>query len=73
MYIGKALYQMIQAKDCTISNFARIIGMTRGQLYKILHDEHSPTLATVERLCDALDLSISEFIALIEELNQEFI
>lgn len=71
MYIGKALYQLIQAKDYTISNFARIIGMTRGQLYKILHDEHSPTLATVERLGDALDLSISEFIALIEELNQE--
>lgn len=71
MYIGQALHQVLQAKNYTITKFAQTTGMTRSQLYKILHDEHSPTLVTLERLGKALDLSVAEFITIVEDLNRE--
>ena len=71
MYIGQALQQILRAKNYTISTFARITGMSRSQLYKILNDEHSPTLASVERLCKALDLTVSELITMVEDFNRE--
>jgi transcriptional regulator with XRE-family HTH domain len=72
VYIGQSLHRVLQANNYTVSHFAEVLGMTRSQLYKILQDEHSPTLTTLERIGSALDLSVGEFMSLIEELNREF-
>lgn len=71
MEIGQALLRLLQARNCPISHFAREVGMTRAQLYRILHDRHSPTLFTLERIGRALDLSVSEFLGMVEMVNQE--
>ncbi|WP_422477822.1 helix-turn-helix domain-containing protein [Pleomorphochaeta sp. DL1XJH-081] len=71
MYIGQVLHKVLRAKNYTISTFARIAGMSRSQLYKILKDEHSPTLVTVERLCKALDLPMADLITMVEDINHE--
>jgi len=69
MHIEQALLNVLRSRNCPIAQYARDTGMTRSQLYKILKGEHSPTLTTLKRLSDALGMSVSEFIALIELEN----
>ena len=71
MEIGQALLRLLQTRNCPVSHFAREVGMPRSQLYRIIQDRHSPTLFTLERIGRALDLSVSEFLGLVEMENQE--
>ena len=66
MHIEQALHQFLKTKNYPIAQFARDIGIARSHLYKILHGTHSPTLHTVERMSTALDMTLSEFITMIE-------
>ncbi|HCG63918.1 MAG: helix-turn-helix domain-containing protein [Sphaerochaetaceae bacterium] len=66
MQIEQALHQYLKANNYPIAQFARDIGIARSHLYKILHGTHSPTLHTVERMSTALDMTLAEFIAMIE-------
>jgi DNA-binding phage protein len=66
MLIGQVLLTILQSRHYPISQFAHDVGMARSQLYKIIKDEHSPTLFTLERLVTALDMSMSEFFGIAE-------
>lgn len=66
MQIEQALHQYLKANNYPIAQFARDIGIARSHLYKILRGTHSPTLYTVERMSMALDMTLTEFIAMIE-------
>lgn len=69
MDIGEALHRILQIYDYPIAHFAEEVGMPRSQIYKILKDEHSPTLSTIERLSKAFDMSVCEFLFMIETTN----
>jgi len=66
MEIGQTLLQILAMRNCPVCRFARDAGMSRSQLYKILQDSHSPNLLTLERIGRALDMSVSDFISLVE-------
>jgi DNA-binding phage protein len=66
MRIEHALHQVLKRRNYPIARFARDIGITRSHVYRILRGHHSPTLQTVKRMCDALDMSLSEFIGMVE-------
>ena len=69
MDIGEALHRILQFYNYPISHFAQEVGMPRSQIYKILKDEHSPTLSTIERLSQAFGMSVCEFLLMIETTN----
>ena len=71
MDIGQTLLQILTVRNCSVYRFAHDAGMSRSQLYKILQDNHSPTLLTLERIGRALDMSVSEFISLVEMADEE--
>lgn len=66
MHIEHALQQVLKARNYPIARFARDIGIARSHLYRILRGSHSPTLHTVKRMSSALDMSVSEFLSLLE-------
>jgi DNA-binding phage protein len=71
MDIGEALYRILQLYDCPVTQFAQQVGMPRSQIYKILRDDHSPTLSTVERLGKAFNMSAPEFLYMIETITDK--
>ncbi len=50
--------------------FACATGMSRAQIYKLLQDKHSPNLNTIERMGRALDLSVAEFMTVLETIER---
>lgn len=66
---GYLLQEKRKAKGFTQLMLAQKIGMSPVQLCKIERNNTSPTLETVERISDALDISISDLLSRSE--NQE--
>lgn len=54
------LKAMIEAKHTTVYNFVKVTGIPQSYLYKILRGEGNPTIATVEKIAEALDIEAEE-------------
>jgi len=70
MCFNLVLHQLLQKKNYPIARFARDVGITRSHLYRLLNGVNSPTLETVKLIVDTLDISLTEFISLIEKCEQ---
>ena len=66
MDIHLAIQQVIIEKRFTISDISKESGLTRSYIYKILSGQHSPTIYTLCRFADALEISLSELIMVAE-------
>lgn len=61
--IGRRLRQAREAQRLTLAELATSCGLTKGFLSKIERDQATPSVASLLRMCDALELSIGELFA----------
>ena len=66
MNIHLAIQQIILEKHFTISDISKESGLTRSYIYKVLSGRHSPTIYTLGRFADALEIPLSELIMVAE-------
>lgn len=78
MTIGEAVRRRIlalcQERNITVNKLANISGVTQSTLNNIVSGRnHSMTVATVQKLCDGLGMTITAFFQsdLFRELEQE--
>lgn len=78
MNIGTAVKERIlelcSERDITVNKLATISGVTQSTLNNIISGRNnSTTVSTVKKLCDGLDISISEFFSspIFDNLEQE--
>jgi len=70
MMVGEAIQHLLRSRNLTVAMFACATGMSRAQIYKLLQDKHSPNLNTIERMGRALDLSVAEFMTVLETIER---
>lgn len=62
MTLAERLRRVLDARGCTPSEAARLAGMPRQQVHKLVSGEnHDPKLSTVERIVEAIGSSMGEF------------
>ena len=78
MNIGKAtklrILELCKENEITVNKLATVSGVTQSTLNNIVGGRNnSTTISTIKKLCDGLDISISDFFQseLFEELEQE--
>ena len=78
MSIGEAVRERIlelcQERKITVNKLSTICGLTQSTLNNIMHRRGSkPTVATVKKICDGLEISMSQFFTspIFEQLEQE--
>ncbi len=78
MNIGTAVKERIlelcSERDITVNKLATISGVTQSTLNNIISGRNnSTTVSTIKKLCDGLDISISEFFSspIFDNLEQE--
>lgn len=78
MNIGTAVKERIlelcAERDITVNKLATISGVTQSTINNIISGRNnSTTVSTIKKLCDGLDISISEFFssAIFDNLEQE--
>lgn len=66
--IRNLIRRQMEVKGHTISSLSREIGMDKGTISRLLSESNdfNPTLNTLLKLNDALDISQSEFMAIIK-------
>jgi transcriptional regulator with XRE-family HTH domain len=67
---GLAVRQLRERRKLSQESLAHSSGLHRNHLGQLERGEMSPTLATIETLAQALDLSASELIAHAEQLTR---
>jgi len=78
MSIGDAvairIEELCSAKGITINKLATISGITQSTLDHVVNGEHrNPTVSTIKKICDGLEIRISDFFDtdLFHNLEQE--
>lgn len=78
MNIGTAVKERIlelcSERGITVNKLANISGVTQSTLNNIISGRNnSTTISTIKKLCDGLDISISEFFSspIFDSLEQE--
>ncbi len=78
MIIGEAvklrILELCKERNITVNKLATISGVTQSTISNItLGRNNSTTISTIKKLCDGLEIQISEFFAsaLFENLEQE--
>lgn len=78
MNIGTAVKERIlelcAERDITVNKLATISGVTQSTINNIISGRNnSTTVSTIKKLCDGLDISISEFFSspIFDNLEQE--
>ena len=61
MDIGSRIRDLRKSHDITIVALARKIGLTREYLSNLEHNVNTPSLSTLQKICDALEVSMAEF------------
>ena len=80
MTIGEAcrirIQELCNEKGITLNKLAIISGITQSTLNNIVSGRNkSTTLSTVKKICDGIDISISDFFKskIFDELEQEIV
>ncbi len=80
MTIGEAcrirIQELCNEKGITLNKLAIISGITQSTLNNIISGRNkSTTVSTVKKICDGIDISISDFFAskIFNELEQEIV
>lgn len=60
-YVSR-IKELLDAKGWTVNKLADEAGITHSTLYKMMNSDNvSPTLTTLEAICNALEISMSDF------------
>lgn len=68
--LGRRLRAERESRRLTLAQLAAACGLTKGYLSKVERDQATPSVASLLRLCEVLDLSIGE---LFEEHNGDLV
>ena len=78
MRVGEAvrfrIMELCQERNLSVNKLSGMCGLTQSTLNNIVSGRNnSPTVATVKKICDGLEISILDFFncTLFEELEQE--
>ena len=78
MDIGEAvkdrILELCSQRNITVNRLATMSGVTQSTLNNIVSGRnHSTTIATLKKICDGLDISITDFFSseLFKDLEQE--
>lgn len=72
--VKERILELCSERDITINKLATISGVTQSTLNNIISGRNnSTTVSTIKKLCDGLDISISEFFSspIFDNLEQE--
>jgi len=72
--VRQRIIDLCDARDITINKLGIICGVTQSTLNNIINTgSNNPTISTVAKICDGLDISIREFFndGLFENTEQE--
>ncbi len=79
MDVAKRITQLRTEKNITVNKLANLSGLSQGFVRQIELDNQNPTVASLSLICEALDISLSDFFQeseppdrqkLINKLNQ---
>ena len=68
------IIELCRERQITLNKLSTICGLTQSTLNNIMHREGSnPTVATVKKICDGLDITIVDFFTsnVFDDLEQE--
>lgn len=68
---GKVLRQLREEKSFSQESFGFEISRHRTYISQLERGRKSPTLTTLSRICKALQISMSEFLRMVEQEEQE--
>src|SRR5260370_17295708 len=68
--IGKRVQSYREARGYTLSELARLSGVSRSYLYQVESGESSPTEEKLKALADALEVSIGDLLGIDEDTTQ---
>ena len=72
--VGQRIIQLCQERNISINKLSSISGVTQSTVNNIVSGRnHSTTVATIQKLCDGLGISIVEFFQseLFTDIEQE--
>lgn len=72
--VKERILELCSERDITVNKLATISGVTQSTLNNIISGRNnSTTVSTIKKLCDGLDISISEFFSssIFDNLEQE--
>lgn len=61
MDVSARIKELLKTRGWTVHKLAYEAGLTTSTLYSIMDGTNKPTIATIENLCEALDISLSDF------------
>ena len=63
--------EICKQKNIKPNMLANLSGITPSTVYGILYDRRNATIVTIKKLCDGLDMTLSEFFSATEFDNLE--
>lgn len=60
-FIGEKIKLLCDQRNLTLRALAARSNLSVSTLYKIIHDEQIPKLATIKKICDGLGIPLSAF------------
>lgn len=63
------LKEILKEKGLTISGFANMVGITQANMSNIVNLKSSPTLDTLNRISEALNISVTELFRKEEDIE----
>lgn len=73
--IVQRIYDLCQDRDITINKLCTICGITQSTLNSIINSgSKRPTVATIKKICDGLEIRLADFFAseYFDNLDQEW-
>lgn len=68
--LNRRLLELMRSKNITIQTLAKEAGVAVGTIQKLISDPScNPTIASIEAVCNVLEVSVSEIIGQEERLN----
>jgi len=70
--VAKRILELCKENNITINKLATISGMTQSTLNNIVsRKNNSPTVSTIKKICDGLEITIVDFFNTEDFLNLE--
>lgn len=72
MRAGERIIALRTQRGLKQSGLARLSGVSQGSLSEIEAGTRAPTETTIQKICDALNISISQFFAEVDADDKDF-
>lgn len=70
--VAKRILELCKERDITVNKLATVSGITQSTLNNIVSGRNkSPTVSTVKKICDGLEITIVDFFNTEDFLNLE--